>query len=157
MYSITLLPQQLQNFIVSLNTNNTSRDGLTTLAIARVLGDKFSLPTAPVTSIEAFFNMHNKAQLFELVSNLNELTILDTNAIIDYTNRFYKFRYEKTYPSTGPLALNVDKAIIDFFGISKVFDPETIKLIESNPIKLTDMCHKFNDIIKAFSSDENMV
>lgn len=147
MLQITKLSSISQNFIASLALNNKSRTIAVSIALSRVLSDRFSMPSVPVENVVLYFKTQNQLELDSMVSQLNELVALDISTVINYTIKFYQYRYHSVYPTFNIIALNKETAIVDFFNISKYFDKGAIEVIQDGPLYITEVANKFRDVL----------
>jgi hypothetical protein len=150
-FHITKLSSTSSNFLGQISVSGKSRNIQTSIALGRVLADSLSLPSTPVDSITTLYNNQFRINIEQIISNINEICLLDVKQVLDFTLKFYTYRYNICNPDKVILAFNKDTAIEDFFKISKVFDNETIKVICENPIAITDLVNKFNIVIEEIS------
>lgn len=147
MYNITKLSKPSQDFISQLTLGNRSKALETSIALARVLAYGLAIPSSPVEDVAGFFRSQHKVQLLGVVGLINELTILDLEAVVVCAERFYTLRYQAAFGDCYVMALKKETAIVDFFKISKIFDPVTIQCIEDNSLAITSMVNKFKTIV----------
>jgi len=145
-YELTKLSNQSQMYIGFISSNLQSRSKAVSLAIARVLASKLTLPSE-ATDITAFYNTQHRITVEGLINRLNSLVVLDVNTVLDYTKKFYQFRYEALYPSQHVLAINKESAVCDFFKISKMFDCAVLDVIKNEGTIITEANMRFTQIL----------
>jgi hypothetical protein len=147
MYAITKLSKESQDFIGYQVSNNKSRSLITSLALGKVLADRLSLPSTPVDDIGTYYRQSSATDYNTLLSDVNELLILDIQAVNDSATKFYMNRYYNAHPAAVTIAINAESAIPDFFSISRSFDKTTLSLIAENCVCLTDSVSKFKRLV----------
>ena len=155
MAQITKLSSSSLSFVSKLTTNNTSRAMSTSIALGRTLSNSLTLPSSPVDNPLQYFKIQNQLNLESLISTINEIVIIDTNAVLDYATKFYEYRYASVHPTPHVIALNKQSAIADFFSISKHFSKECLSVIESNPVFMTDLVNNFKNMIAELTAGED--
>jgi hypothetical protein len=148
MFNITKLTAASQSFIREISSNGLSRSVMASIAISKVLADACSMPSAPVESIGSYFNTSNAIALGGLLSDVNELVLLDRDAVLAYVQAWYQYRYHAMYPAPVTIALRADHAIQDFFGISRSFDQASLDVIATSCIQITDYTAKFKALVE---------
>jgi len=153
MYGILALKKESQDFISRINVSNLSRSKSISLAIAKALSNSLSLPVTAVDNLSSYLNMEHTVTINSLLSAINEFLPIDVETIKDYIKRFYTFRYNLVHANKYTIALNEETAIVDFFGISKSFDPDTLSLIKIDHKLLTSYISNFNRILDEIKKD----
>lgn len=143
MLAITKLSADTQGFLNYVASGSRNRSLLTSIAIARALANTLSLPSAPVEDLRNFYRTTLLINIQEKISDLNELALIDCDAILDYTSRFYSFRYNAAYPAATIFCAKPETAVSDFLGASMVLDETTLELIKSAPVDLTRLTNGF--------------
>jgi hypothetical protein len=157
MYSITKLKKESQDFIMSLTTGNKSRSVTTSIALGKVIADRLSLPSGEVENIAAYYRTSSTADFNSLLSEINELVILDITAVTDYAAKFYMNRYYNAFPAPVTIALKPETAVTDFFSIGRSFDKCTLDTIQEHCVCLTDQVSKFKILIGELRGSEEVV
>lgn len=145
-YELTKLSQQSQMYLGFIISNQVSRSKAISLVVARILASDLQLPEE-CADCGMFYNTQHRISVEHKLNRLNNLVILDVQTVLDYTKKFYQFRYESMYPSAHLLAVSKESAVLDFFKISKIFDCETIKVIEENYVTINEGNMRFKQII----------
>lgn len=145
-YELTKLSQQSQMYLGFIISNQVSRSKAISLVVARILASDLQLPEE-CADCGMFYNTQHRISVEHKLNRLNNLVILDVQTVLDYTKKFYQFRYESMYPSAHFLAVSKESAVLDFFKISKIFDCETIKVIEENYVTINEGNMRFKQII----------
>lgn len=153
MFQITKLSPASANFLAQLSLSGKSRSTQASIALGRVLADSLSIPSTPVDSIVTIYNTQYRLQVEEIISSINEICLLDVKQVLDFTLKFYTYRYNICNPEKIILAFNKETAIVDFFKISKVIDNESIKVICEDPIGMTDLVNKLSLVLEEFSKE----
>ena len=94
------------------------------------------------------FSRQFKPMVTQKIVLVNELFLVDIDETIELTKQFYMYRHNCMYCCDPIPYLHQDTAVLDFFGISKVFSPDTIKVIAENNSKLTCYVNKFCNILE---------
>lgn len=126
---------------------NKSRTKAASMALARVLSDKCLLPTSAVEDVTAFHRVTNRINIDQTLSALNEIIPVDTTAVLDYVERFYKFRYHSAFPQRQISAFQEETAVEDFFGLGFFFGKECIAIIQKESASLCVMVSGFTSVI----------
>ncbi len=147
MFNITKLSAVALAFVGEMNSSNQSRSNETSLAVAKVLTNCVVLPSSEVTDIELFYRTHVQMDLENKLNAINELIVLDTKTVLDYSLQLYKLRYQAANPSCYVCAFNKETAIEDFFGISKVMSINTLATVKNSPAVLAVYINKFNSLV----------
>lgn len=166
MYSLASLDRETRNFIENINFSNKGSSNLVSLVLGKLLADNSSLPSSPLNkqSISGYrMNFEENSQLvasnffrtnYELGINkildiINEWIVLDIKAVKDYAVIFYSTRYNIVYPSTGLFITSQERAIPDFFFISKSISEATLDEIKNNPIEVCRLYNCFSNLLKS--------
>lgn len=155
MYQITKLCPRAQQFINELSGNNSSRSTIVSLAIARLMSRKLPIPSSE-TELMSFFNLQVRLDLEKQLSDLNEVVAIDIQTIVDFTIKFYQFRYENVYPTKTLMAFKPETAVLDIFKITKFFDKEVLEAISSDCEKLSRYILEFNIIMDELTKEGNV-
>lgn len=147
MSNISKLKKGSQDFITQLALGG-SKSTAVTLAIARSLAYSLTMPSAKIDNLTIYFNNTHRVDIENFLYELNEIVLIDVRAIVDLVYKFFYFRYNTIYPENSVIALNEETGIIDFFGLSKYFSPEDLKIIQTESIKLTKYCLKINTLME---------
>lgn len=147
MLNITKLSAETQEFLNFITSGNRSRSQLTSLVIGKALASSLNLPSAPVDDIADFYRLNIFIGLQSKVSGLNELSVIDVDAVLDYTARFYTTRYFAAYPKKTIFCPSQETAVLDFLGASYALDQNSMELVKSAPLEVTKL---YNGFVKFF-------
>lgn len=147
MLNITKLSAETQEFLNFITSGNRSRSQLTSLVIGKALASSLNLPSAPVDDIADFYRVNIFIGLQSKVSGLNELSVIDVDAVLDYTARFYTTRYFAAYPKKTIFCPSQETAVLDFLGASYALDQNSMELVKSAPLEVTKL---YNGFVKFF-------
>lgn len=147
MLNITKLSAETQEFLNFITSGNRSRSQLTSLVIGKALASSLNLPSAPVDDIADFYRVNIFIGLQSKVSGLNELSVIDVDAVLDYTARFYTTRYFSAYPKKTIFCPSQETAVLDFLGVSYALDQNSMELVKSAPLEVTKL---YNGFVKFF-------
>jgi hypothetical protein len=157
MFNTAKLCTETQEFMTWLGLGERPRSLLATLAIAKALADMATLPSGPVESPEQFYattSLHPNQLNLNL---LNELVVVDIDAIMEYIERFYKTRYNILFPSERIFCSRPETALQDFMGISTALDQNAVDAITSNSLDATRLYNGirifFKEATKGMSND----
>lgn len=96
----------------SMGVPPESRNGLLSIAVARVLGYKFSLPAAPVELPYAFFDSTYLTQLEDILSDLNERVVIEFDQAVEITRAVWCFRYRLLHDPCNPAVRSFLDALV---------------------------------------------
>lgn len=114
MLTITKLSAETQEFLNFITSSNKCRTQLASIVIGKALASILSLPPTPVEDISNFYRVNLLINVQSRVSDLNELSVLDIDSVLDYVNKFYITRYYAAYPPKTIFCPSKDTAILDF-------------------------------------------
>lgn len=153
-YYNTKLTSKSQMYLSALTSSNRSRSKEVSIAIARIVSNRFSIPVG-VQDITAYYNTQVRLELEAMVNSLNNLVVLDIQSILDYSAKFYNFRYLSACPSVHILAVNNQTAVVDFFSISRIFDEAFLKILSEHAVCITEATLRFSDILEEIADKES--
>lgn len=147
MFAITKLSPETQEFLNYIASGNRNRSRLTSIVIGRALANTLNLPSCAVEDLQAFYRTNVLIGVQSRVSELNELTLIDVDAVLDFTYRFFVFRYYAAYPKRTMFCHKPETAVSDFLGASFVLDEGTLAEIQAAPVDVTKL---FNSFVQFF-------
>lgn len=121
------------SFTTWLTNSGIGRNKLTSLCIGKAIADNMQMSSSMVTDIESFYRTTLKLDIMRLVSTINELTLVDTEAVLNYVASFYTWRYRAAYSPRVIICSSQDTAIEDFFGINISIDAASLAEIRKDP------------------------
>jgi hypothetical protein len=89
-----------------------SRGSLLSIAVARFLGYKLSLPSAPAESPYTFFDTTYLTQVEDILSDLNERIVVSFDDTVDMTRAIWCFRYRLLHECNNPAVRTFLDALI---------------------------------------------
>lgn len=143
MFAITKLSPETQEFLNYVASGSRNRSRLTSIAIGRALANTLNLPSCVVEDLQAFYRTNLLINVQSQVSDLNELSLIDVDTVLDYTYRFYAFRYEIAYPKRRMFCQKPETAVIDFLGANFALDEATMEMIAAAPVDVTKLYNSF--------------
>lgn len=155
MFSITKLNQRDRSFLVSISNLGKSRSPQASVALARVLTNNMSIPSAPVENPILFYKTQNSITISTLIADINELCVLDVQRVQDYCEKFFLYRYHACHPTRHVLAICPETAVEDFFGISKVMSREIIDIVKNSSSVVCTYVNGFNSIIETIRENSS--
>jgi hypothetical protein len=154
MFNTSKLSPETQDYLKWLALGERPRSLLTTLVISKAIADLSTLPSGPVDNPEQFFTTTSLEPNQNRLYLLNELVIVDTDAIQEYTLRFYKTRYNLLHPADHIFCANPKTTLEDFMGLSIALDPAAVEAIGENNLDLTRL---YNGVRKFFAEAQEEV
>lgn len=145
---LTKLDKETADFISSLVTQGEYKSKLVSLSLAKALSMKLALPSTQVEDVGLHFAMSHKQACLNAILLVNELITVNVDEVLDLTKRFYVYRYNCIFVQELVPYVNKDTAVEDFFGISRVFSPDSIALINEHNSKLTSYVNRFITLIE---------
>lgn len=145
---LTKLDKDTSDFISTLINKGGYKCKIASLSLAKALSIDLALPADQVDDSGLYFSMTYKTEISEIISIINELISLDKEEILDLVKKFYSYKYNVVYKDDIVPYINKDTAVEDFFGISRVFDVQTLELIKENTSTINSYVNKFISIIQ---------
>lgn len=156
MYSLSKITGRQLDLVNYLASANRSRKLSTSIAIGKAIADIALLPSAPLVideftpaSPRDFFRTTNELNARKNLALLNELVVIDIDAIINYAYSFYAARYNVLYPTNAIYKMIPELAPLDLLGISKSVDVATLGEIKDNPV---DIMRIYNGVKELFAA-----
>lgn len=128
------------------------------LALGYIIARNVSLPVEKIEDPVSYFRIQHEITANRIISAINELTPFDVRQAIQDARSFYCFRHEAINPQAIPLFPNKEKAVVDFFSISKHFSNEVIELISNQNTELTQTLVRlssiYSDIVQGLNESQ---
>lgn len=153
MFNYSKLTPKAREFVVGLGSMGRSRTVATSIALARALVWNRALPSSPVESPVLFYRTQISPQVTDMICMINEMAMVDVTAVQDFAESFWMTRYNTAHPKPNVLALDKERAVEDFFGLSRTVSPETITLIKQYNTELTILINGFVELIGCLSAE----
>ncbi len=145
---LTKIDKDTSDFISTLVNKGGYKCKIATLSFAKALSMDIPLPSSQVDDIGIHFSMHHKTAIVEIIAVVNELISLDKDEVLELVKKFYTYKYNTIHKDSIVPYINKDTAIEDFFGISRLFDKQTLELIKENNSTITSYVNSFLAIIE---------
>lgn len=120
-------------FTTWLTNSGIGRNKLTSICIGKAIADNLQMSSSVIEDIDSFYRTTLKLDVMSLVSAINELTLIDTESVLNYAASFYAWRYRAAYSSRVIICTSQDTAIEDFFGINISIDAVSLGEIRRDP------------------------
>ena len=120
-----------------ITSNLPSYKDLVSIAIGRALAGMHSIPTTEVESIRDHFTMNASIEVKNNISLIREYCDIDSQAIVEYAEKFYRLRYMMVLPNKPIYCINPEVVTEAALNITDVIETEAIKLMRAHP---TEFC-----------------
>ena len=141
------LDTECAQFVAELVNQGNQKSKLVSLALAKALSTALPVPTECSDHPDVDFSRQFKPMLTQKIVLINELLLVDIDETIELAKQFYVYRHNCVFCCDPIPYLHQDTAVLDFFGISKVFSPDTLTVIAEHNSKLTCYVSKFCNIL----------
>lgn len=145
---ISNLSKPNMDFIVTVSNTGTSKTMPASFALAKVLNSFMQLPSEKIEDITYHFRNTYRIEAESIISNINEICLLDRKTVLELTEKLYMFRYAMARGDDVLIAMKPETAIIDTFKLSTYFSEQDLKDITSNCCFLTECYNRFKQIIE---------
>lgn len=146
---VKLTPSQI-DFLTSLQNGGRSRSKEISFALAYAISSALSLPSSPVDNLTIYYNSQVRLDVEALVSAINEVVILDTQEVRELCFRLYSVRYTMLFPELRVHALCPETAIEDIFRITRFVDNDTLKVVKTECVRVSNAYNAFVQIVQAY-------
>ena len=99
------------------------------LCLSRVLADKLALPSSQVDNIDEFYGQTNSLRVDEVISNLNELMVVDIQLMRRLIRNFWMMRYSIAFPGNPQFGSCSADPVGCFIGYEFFVSPDLIARI----------------------------
>lgn len=145
---LTKLDNETTQFVAELVNQGNQKSKLVSLALAKAISSQLPAPSECSDHPDLDFSRQFKSMVTQKIVLVNELFLVDIDETLEIIKQFYVYRHNCIYSCDPIPYLHQDTAVLDFFGITKVFSPDTIKVIAENNSKLTCYVNKFCNILE---------
>ncbi len=143
MYALHRLTRSSQDFASSFIGNSRSRSLGFSLAIAYVLANTVSVNKEQG---HEFFSGPHRQEILSKLSVVNEIFRIDHDKVLDFAKKILSYRQTQA-EGTAVISLNSqESSIFDFFGLTRVFSLEDLKVISDNYKTISVDIIKLNDL-----------
>lgn len=154
MFPINTLPKDSKDFVLALANSGKSRSKLVTLALAKAMADQLPLTEKIDGDIKIYFRTLFEIPTMQLISQINEICIVDTEAVLEYVRAFYIWRYNQVFGKLVVIATLPETAVLAFFGIDTIIDPDGIKAISECPTDTTKYYNGFATLYQQLNTQK---
>lgn len=141
MYNISKLSEMSRTFVSTLRVGPC-----TNLAVAKAVANHLALPSGPVEDPEFHYREVHYGTARQLVSDLNEVTVINARDVLELVQSFWKARYGIAYPARVQ-PLNQTETCYAFFGYG-IFVSEGVKCeIEKGGNQLIKQLNGFTAVL----------
>ncbi len=148
MYIAAKFSPATSTFVSYLVNNGISRSKRVSLLIGKALADRLQMPSSEVENISTYFEGTLAKSVRAVLGGINEVVIIDIEAVMQYTETFFKARYTLLNPKKKTFCTDPETIITDFFGITRVVSKET--LIEIKSIAPEELTAIYNGVSALF-------
>lgn len=142
MYGIAKLSPESQDFL-----KVTTDKDLIAHALAKAIANVLPLPSSPVESPVEHNLSSNSVAVKRLVSDVNEVAVIDTKLVVELISLFWQIRYHIAHPSSHVFNTSAESVEANFFGYGSLLTPVLVEYIRSNGAELVRATNTFNKII----------
>lgn len=114
-----------------LQTPVKDRHRIAAIAIGYACACNSILPSSEVDNADLHYTNTVEPLARRVISTLNEVSIIDTSAALDFARKFWLMRYEAVHKCPQMDTLPGD-FFCSVFGVPKFFSPETIAFANTN-------------------------
>lgn len=154
MYAISKLTPRTRAFVSDTLNSVINTKPYFNVAVAYVYAQNLTIPSQPVEDALAYYKLNHQQTVLSLMSQLNEIIPFDTRAAREIAQAFYAYRVSAVYPPKIPLAMSEDKAVAEFFGLTRNFSPEVLKVISENGKEICHTVNRITDLVGELAAAE---
>lgn len=127
------LPEQQRGFVNDLASSGRGRNNQLSMAIAKAVSDKQLMPSSPVDELDSYYIATVMLPVSKVISDINELVIIDTANVERYARLFYKARYRMLYP-VGYIMDSSDghNAKLNFLGVGTILTHDMMSCLNED-------------------------
>ncbi len=148
MFVVSKISQESQSFISKVKIDDVSMIGL-----AKAIIEKKPVPNTECDDITLFYIDNHSSSVRELVGKINELTILNTDYVLNACKTLWKVRALAACPSDKlPYVLPNVSNCTDVFGFGEVVSPEMYSIIQTSAFEIMDTYLGFRKLLEEITS-----
>lgn len=146
-FQMARLGSEQRDFLLSITQSGESRKTLVSVAIAKLITDKLALPGTETNNPVLYFNNQFGVEIYNALSNLNEVAPINVDEIRDLAAKLYVTRHNVAFPQATCYVRSNDSAVADFFRISRTIDDATLKAIAEGGKRLMVIYNNYVEIV----------
>ena len=147
-FQLARLGSEQRDFLLSITQSGESRKTLVSVAIAKLITDKLALPGTETNNPVLYFNNQFGVEIYNALSNLNEVAPINVDEIRDLAAKLYVTRHNVAFPQATCYVRGNDSAVADFFRISRTIDDATLKTIDEGGKRLMVIYNNYSEIVR---------
>lgn len=150
-YNVTKLSADTNSFLLNLPLYSKGNQELTALAAARAISNDLTLPSSPVESAAAFYvqAVYNNAR--DMISDLNEVTVVDLNRVQELVKTFWLVRYNILFPRKKLFCTNALVSESHFLGFGSILGHAESAMIQQSSEVLINLYNGFSQLLTELS------
>lgn len=149
---MTLLDARAQGFVTKMVSTGLSNSSDSSLALARYLAYKLPVSTEQIDNIDNYFRTNHLLGITTLVSDINELMVLDYEEVFDLTRNLYMFRYATAQGCMPAVSPSETDKMGGFLGLHRHLSPKYCSIIVEDPVKLTFTVQEYKHLCERLLS-----
>lgn len=151
MYNLSRLTDNSRNFVSSIRSGSLEQNKVIALALALSISKLMPMPSASVDDEMNYYDSNVFGVTQDAVSQVNELSIVDTRITLEFSRILWKARYRTLYPS-GKIFLNVStptftSAFASFFGFGNTLTEEILNITDKQHTQLFPLANGFTALL----------
>lgn len=146
MYNLSKLKPQTRSFLDQISTNATNQK-LIDFCIAKAICDELSIPSSPVNNQDDYYTQFCALVASQLISDVNEIRVMDIETIKQHIKRFWKIRYNIVFPRKRVFLITECDGDEHFFGFSQYMSKDFDEAIDNNVSNTVFTLNGFYDLI----------
>jgi len=151
---ILSLNSDSNKFLVDIGSTGKSKTKAVTLGLARAIAYSLTLPPAEVSDIHEFYKTEMNMDVIRTVGRINEVCLLDIQAVMKEVEAFFIFRYQSAFDNgLFHAECGVGKGIRDIFKLYNVFSEDTLTYMKDASAEISVINNNFSKIISQFKKD----
>lgn len=141
---------QLLRFINGLVAKGNAKSLAVSIALARTYADKLDMPSVTISQTGApeFFSMNMRMDAENFFAKVNEIILIDRQAVIELTMKFYSYRVACFSGTIIPIRIRPSKGLIDFFGLDRYLDTQVLETIQASSDEMVELMYGFRELYK---------
>lgn len=147
---VLLKSQQSIRLINSIGDNRVEH---ISAVVALIISKITPLPASSVCDLKNYYDTMCEIQNKGLVSDINEIVLIDKELILELIYKFFQFRYTQVYPNVDIFYLSPDSVITDFFGISGFVGNDILQILINKYKSINVIYSAYLELIKSLRPD----
>lgn len=145
MRSLSSLSEASQEFIKSLNSNKLL---CTQIGLAKAIANSLVIPTSEVEDKKSFYQQNCFTGARSVVSEINELVVVDASYVAGLVAMFWEIRYSTVYPTKRIFVGTNGLSEADFFGYGIIVPPDILAHIRKDTMDVIKMTNGFTIVLR---------